>query len=59
MSKCSHAIFAYGTFGFWGAFLTGGIIVTAANVSSVRPTNLEEMLLKSNMENLIMIPAHL
>ncbi|TRY61226.1 hypothetical protein TCAL_07989 [Tigriopus californicus] len=30
MSLCNHSIYDYGTFAFWGAYLSGGFVVAAA-----------------------------
>ena len=33
LSNCDDVIFDYGTFGFWGAFLAGGVTVLAEDIN--------------------------
>ena len=32
-ASCDHSVYDYGTFGFWGAFLAGGVTVLAEDIN--------------------------
>ena len=55
--SCNHSIYDYGNFGFWGAYLDPGKIITSMNVSRFTMTNEERNLIKGNLSNVHFINA--
>ena len=54
---CDHSVYDYGTFGFWGAYLARGKIVTSINVSNRTLTDEEKNLIGGNLTNIEFINA--
>ena len=54
LSKCNHSIIDYGTFGMWGALLSGGEIVVPGGYSERRTPDMRWWEY-SNLDNLTII----
>ena len=42
-TRCNHTIFDYGTFGFWGAYLSGGYTILAENIGDKKVIEVENI----------------
>lgn len=57
MSLCNHSIYDYGTFGFWGAYLSGGHTILAHNIGTGNNSEVEAIK-QANLPNWHFIDAH-
>lgn len=48
LTACNHSIISYGNFGFWSAYLSGGEVILAGNIS-LRPTELQHSIRSANI----------
>ncbi len=53
LSLANHSIISYGTFGMWGAFLSGGTITMPQSHSTSEITAL--LLKRANLTNLVFV----
>lgn len=56
LASCNHSIITYGNFGFWGAYLAGGEVILAGNISNT-PTELMHSIASANMTGWQFLPA--
>ena len=55
LASSDHSIFAYGTFGLWGALLAGGDVVVSRGRNNITFTEEDEIYLRSAMPDWLYI----
>lgn len=50
LAACNHTIISYGNYGFWSAYLSGGEVILAGNISRM-PTELQHSIRSANISH--------
>ena len=50
LAACNHSIVTYGTFGLWGALLSGGV-----TIMSTQAVELRDLVKKANLNNFVFV----
>ena len=56
LAACNHTIISYGNFGFWSAYLGGGEVILAGNISRM-PTELQHSIRSANISHWQFFPG--